>query len=280
MEQVGYGLVAVLVLVSAAFAIMKLRKRRQEVAMFDRERAQDAEARFRRFAKLFRIQARIWELVNDVLDHADIKVRDGAERDLSLVVGASLGKALKAFDGVHQLCMAGWGEDALIVLRANVNLLINLAYILRDPEPAERAADFIAFSATERAKYLKTAHDASPPWKSSMTEDEQKIRAKRWDSVRIKERSEQVPKFHYTMGYALYSSFEHSDAMALNDYIAEWNEIGLRINAGPSDKHVEVALGHNAMVLADILVLFCDYFKIERTDVAEEIKGLLEAMHE
>ncbi len=244
--------------------------------MFDAERTRDVEARFRRFQKLFQLQGNLWDLVNNLLDHAEVKLRDGDERDLSLLVGASFGKALKTFCGIHDLCLAGWGEDALILLRSNVNLLINLGYILGDADPVERAADFIAFSYAAHVKYLKRAHGVErPPWRSTMSDDELKMRAKRWDDVRISERAARIPKFHYTTGYAFYSSFEHSDAMALNAYIADWDEVGPRINAGPSDDHVAVALGHNATVLADVLLLYCRSFKIERPDIFEKIQTLL-----
>jgi hypothetical protein len=249
--------------------------------MFDPERIRDAEARYRRFPKLFKAQARLWDLVNVLLDQegAKFRVRDGAEHDLSLLVGASLGKAMKSFEAVHELCLKGWGEDALILLRSNVNLLINLGYILGDDEPVERATDFIAHSYRERVKYLKAAHDASPPWKSSLTEEESEDRAKRWDSVKIKERADRVPKFHYSQGYKLYSSIEHSDAVALNGYIAEWNEVGPRINAGPGDDYIEVALGHNVMVLADIVMLYLGYFKIDRPDLKQQLRDLVESIN-
>jgi hypothetical protein len=246
----------------------------------DPEREQDLRARWQRFEKLFRAEGRLWDLVNEIFDDASIKLRGADERDLSLLVGAALGKVLKTFDGVHDLCIKGWGEDALILLRSNVNMLIDLGYILRDPNPAERASDFIAFSAVERAKYLQNAHGAKPPWASMMTAAEQKMRADRWRSVNIKERAERVPKSHYTIGYAFYSSIEHSDAMALNGYIPKWDEEGPNINAGPNDDHVAVALGHNMMVLADVLTLFCDYYRIERPDVMARIKDLLEQFNE
>ena len=168
--------------------------------MFDAERTRDMEARFTRFQKLFQLQGNLWDLVNDLLNHTEVKHRKGDEHDLSLLVGASFGKALKTFYGINDLCLAGWGEDALVLLRSNVNLLINLSYILRDPQPIERAADFIAFSYTARVKYLKRAHGVEkPPWKSTtMSDDELKLRAKRWDDVRISERAARVPKFHYT----------------------------------------------------------------------------------
>ena len=44
-----------------------------------------------------------------------------------------------------------------------------------------------------------------------MSDAEETERAKRWASMSIKKRGDSVPKFHYTTGYALYSSFEHSD---------------------------------------------------------------------
>lgn len=251
--------------------------------MFDPERVKDAEARFRRFEKLFKVQSRLYDLANVVLDQEakKLKVRAADERDLSLLVYASLGKALKTCYAINELCLIGFGEDAVVLVRSNVNLLINLGYILGDPSPVERAADFIAYSYLERVRYLKVGHGVQkPPWKSLMDADELKMRAERWGNVSIRARAERVPGFHYMTGYAFYSSIEHSDAMALNAYIAEWDEVGPRINAGPSDDYVEVALGHSAMVLADILTLFCGYFKIERSDIFDQIKELLKTIDE
>src|SRR6266446_2840578 len=122
--------------------------------MFDAERTRDMEARFRRFQNVFQLQCHLWDLVNHLLEYAELKLRSGDERDLSLLVGASFGKVLKTFYGINDLCLSGWGEDALILLRSNVNLLINLGYILGDTEPVECAADFIAFSYAARVKYL------------------------------------------------------------------------------------------------------------------------------
>src|SRR5713226_5116717 len=113
--------------------------------MFDADREKDKAALFRRFHRLFKAQSELWDASNELLDHHPVKVRAGDEHDLSLFVAASLGKALKTFDGINQLCMAGWGEDALVLLRSSVNLLINLGFILGDPQPIERVADFIAY---------------------------------------------------------------------------------------------------------------------------------------
>jgi len=54
---------------------------------------------FGRFEKFFRVQVGMWELVNSLLDQETIKLRSGTDHDLSLLVGASLGKALKNVSG-------------------------------------------------------------------------------------------------------------------------------------------------------------------------------------
>jgi len=156
--------------------------------VFDADRLKDAAARSRRFEPLFRAQTEMWDLVGKILDDHEITLREGIEHDLSLVVGTSLTKALKTFVSIQDLCLLGADEDALILLRSNVNLLINLGYILTDSEPVERALDFIAYSYQKREKYLKTAHGVDKaPRKSAMSEEEQAARAKRWEPSQHRE---------------------------------------------------------------------------------------------
>jgi len=53
--------------------------------------------RYARFARLFRLQGDVGDLVNRVLDEegAKIKIRDGEDRLLSVIIGPLLGKAMK-----------------------------------------------------------------------------------------------------------------------------------------------------------------------------------------
>ncbi len=60
--------------------------------------------------------------------------------------------------------------------------------------------------------------------------------------------------------------------MALNAYIGEWNETGPRIESGPSDEYLGVALIHSFSVMADLLVAVVQYFSIDRPDVLEKLK--------
>jgi hypothetical protein len=236
---------------------------------------QDRSDRFKRFERLFHAQDTLGDLINDVLDnHEDqLKIREGEEHDLSLLTATSFGKGMKTYQAIVRLCLIGYGEDALVLLRSNINLLINVAYVLAAPNPIDRANDFVAYSYNERVKYLRIAHDVkTSPWKAKMSDEEFKRRAEAWESVSLSERARiSAASFHYDIGYRIYSSFEHSDAFALNDYIQDWNEKGPLIQSGASDNHIGIALVHSFGVMADLFMLVCRYFAILRPDIAEKL---------
>lgn len=226
---------------------------------------QSAGQRLKRFPGEYRaIEILIDSLNHIIQNHQEkrkLRTRE-PESDLDLVVATSFGKAGKTFQAINTLCAFGFGEDALILLRANINLMINLCYVLAD-DSLNRCADFIAYSHTEHAKYLKTAHDTVPAWYDTLDWDEIKRRAARWKSVRIKERAKRgIQRYHYEVGYAFYSSMDHSDASSLSRYIAPSDERGLKIDLGPADKYVGIALHHNFWVMANILFFFCSHFDI------------------
>lgn len=221
----------------------------------------DDPGRFQRFKREFRAQNLLGDLVNEILDrHVDkLRLKNGEERDLSLLISASFGKGLKTFQAINRLCALGFGEDAIILLRSNVNLLINTRYIVSDKKPVERAKEFIAYSIKERLKYLDLAHEGKrPTWAEKVDPKEIERDAARWNRTSIEARAQRITSFHYSQGYRLYSSIEHSDAMALNAYIGEWNETGPKIGSGASDKYLSVALVHSFGVMADPLLLRCN----------------------
>ena len=231
---------------------------------------QGAGERLKRFPEEYRAIEILIDSLNQIIQHhrEKRKVRtSGPERDLDLLVASSFGKAGKTFQGVNTLCAFGFGEDALILVRANINLMINLCYVLAD-DSLSRCADFVAYSHTEHAKYLKTAHDTVPAWYDTLDWDEIEKRDARWRSVSIKERAKRGrQKYHYEVGYAFYSSLDHSDAVSLSRYIAPSDERGLRIESGPADKYVGIALHHNFWVMANILFFFCSHFDIVDPDI-------------
>ena len=89
-----------------------------------------AAERHARFAPLFRLQSDVGDRVNRILDEeaAKLRVRAGEDHLLSSLMGPLLGKAMKNFQAITRLCVLGFGEDAAVLLRSNVNLLVNLVY--------------------------------------------------------------------------------------------------------------------------------------------------------
>jgi hypothetical protein len=158
--------------------------------------------RYYKFQRLFQGQNTLGDIINKILDeHANrFQVHKDEERDLSLLVPAAIGKGIKTFQAIARLCLLGYGEDALILLRSNINVLINIAYILADPHPTERVKDFLAFSYMERVKYLRLAHGVeTPPWDPPVAPDELKPRAETWGKVRLEQKAQGIPPLHYTL---------------------------------------------------------------------------------
>ena len=114
--------------------------------------------RYERFQQEFIAQTIIEDVLDEILDRhgSALKEREGEERDLSrLIFGFCFGKAHKTFQAIIRLCALGLGEDAAILLRSNINLLINIYFILKDINPIECSKAFIDYSTMERRKYFE-----------------------------------------------------------------------------------------------------------------------------
>ncbi len=233
-----------------------------------------AAERYHRFSRHFRLQGEVGDRVNQVLEEETdkIKIRDGEQRLLSMLMGPLLGKALKTYRAVERLCVLGFGEDAAVLLRSNVNLLANLAYIVTDETPDARAREFVADTWTRYVKFMKQAfgHEVDVADAPLPAADIPAL-AKAWNKTGIADRAKRLPDHHYRIGYKFYSGIEHSDALALFGYIGDWNEVGPRIESGPSDSHIDAVLMHNAEVMATVLDYSCRYWKIDRPDIFAEL---------
>jgi hypothetical protein len=236
-----------------------------------------ARERAQRFALHFKLVGDVGDAGNRLLDDEEDKMQErfGPDRPLSLLMGTSLGKAMKTFQAIERLCLLGYGEDAAVLLRTNVNLLINTAYIVTDEKPNDRAAEYIAdawrqFRTFMRKAYAKEVDPADLPFPlERLTE-----LSERWRAVSIETRAQRIPQHHYQTGYRFYSSIEHSDALAVGGYLGDHTETRQRIESGPSDSHIEVVLAHSADVMANILSYVCRYWKIERQDIFDDLGRL------
>ena len=244
--------------------------------------------RYERFKQEFTAQHVIDDVIDVLLErHGDALIpRGGEERDLSrLVAGFCFAKAHKTFQATQRLCALGFGEDAVLLLRSNINLLINMYFILKSDEPVERCEEFIAYSISERKRYLDEAHKGQQPqWMKRIGAeklDEMKLRGNKWKGVKINKRAESMGTgaclLHYRQGYRFYSSLEHADVMALVGYMDE-NETGLMLSSAVRDDYIGLVLVHNYLVMADLLVATINYFGVQCPDLVEKLSTTYKAL--
>lgn len=227
--------------------------------------------RYKRFERLFGAHNVLGDVVNRVLDQrGELPLHEG-EEDISRFIGAALGKALKTNQAIVRLCLLGYGEDAVVLLRTNVNLLIDAVYLLAE-DRTERFKNFLAHSYDERAKMFREGYAEPPPWPPPFG-DETKKRAKAWGTINARAAAlpENLRLLHYSQGYRLYSALEHSDAWGLSDYVTPPQESGWVAGSEEGDRHLDLVLAHAWRVLADLFSLFCQYFAIERSAAFAEL---------
>jgi hypothetical protein len=231
-------------------------------------------ARYGRLEDIFRAHDTLATLINRILDEegARMTVRDGREHLLSTFVSACLGRGMRDCEATSRLCLLGFGEQAMIVLRSTVNLLVNLNYILTDADPMDRLDEFLAFSHEQFVKFMLGGYGQKVDWEPDWTSEERARKVKAWKATGIGGRAKRLAKHHYEIGYRFYSSAEHADVLALLDRIDWDGEDGPRVSCGSSDQKIDVTLYHSFMVMAELLDLVCRYFNIKRPDVFNEIR--------
>lgn len=152
----------------------------------------DRATRIKKFSREFYANDTLIACMDKVVGkyNGKIKLRgDTAHKDLDLLISAMFGKAEKTYKAVSELCSLGFGEDALVLLRSNINLMINLYYIIAK-DSVERASACIAYGHREQAKYLKTGKRGMPRWMSRINWHEIDRIAARWKKVNIEARGQ------------------------------------------------------------------------------------------
>lgn len=159
--------------------------------------------------------------------------------------------------------------------------LVNLAFIVSDEAPDARARELLADTWVRHVKFTKQAYDEDVPEDGAPVPiAEIPALAGAWNKKGIADRAKKLPKHHYNIGYKFYSGIEHSDGIALAGYIGEWNEVGPRIESGPTDSHIKFVLMHNADVMVSVLEYACRYWQIDRPDIFSELKAAFTAYME
>ena len=147
----------------------------------------EAAARRARHQQLFEAIASLGRTIEEIwlANKGRIRVHGPAQRVLAVLSG----KATKTLDAIRILCESGFGQDAVILTRSLVNLVINVWYIGPASNPDEQALDYNASGWKAWHKFLRDfpGRRDPPPELPNFAEIEE--RAKRWDDVSIFEKA-------------------------------------------------------------------------------------------
>lgn len=233
----------------------------------------EARDRMSRFAKAFggcdALESIIRELLPPSLCGASTSVARAA-------IATLFAKAAKSFNAVRVLAAFGYGEDALIVARALLNLSFAAGYICaKNGDPEERAFAWVANGYLAQRSFIE--QDLGLPLPDDIAHGVDWKRVEAYAGVRKTEPGKIEPVWPkrvkdiatgagmeelYSQAYRFMSSPEHSDAWGVNTYIRAWDESGLHLNINPSDERVSLSLEIAAQAMANAFIKFCDTFGI------------------
>lgn len=193
------------------------------------------------------------------------------ENDKDLLVLVSLAKAQKTHAALMLLAEQGYGEDAMVLCRSVLELLITVKYILADPtdqrvnryidhdwierkelyENLKERQEFSFLSGEEREKLendLQTGADSAHAKHAG-------YRAYQgWSDKNMAEMAAEVgEESNFKLCYQIQCGFSHSSSRSINEYVKKEDGIPA-FDAGPSDKYVTMVLAsafdfHKALCL-------------------------------
>jgi len=243
-----------------------------------------------RYKKYFNINNKIIKLVDRTLHSKIIKHENNP---LKMTAVYFVIKAIKTHMAILHLCSKGYGEDAAILIRSLLNLIINIFYIAsRDSE--NRARQFIAHAAFAKLESYNIYSKYPEILDKSKSFDINEIKkeaieaqnqygfefGKPWSKKTILQMAKDIdmhssPKNNnmeknYDVVYNYLSNFEHSNAISANSYITDRKK-GWDALTNPTDNLLPETLASDAGYFLTIFEKFCDIFKL---DAKKEIQTL------
>ena len=182
---------------------------------------------------------------------------------LAWVTAFLAGKATKTHEAATILAGLGFGQDAGLLVRSMLDLLVTLKWILQDPiVRAQMYVDYDAITRQRADRVVTSRPDllgtAGRPTAEELEATRAEIDARaaevkqkygydrrdRFSKKSIAEMAEEVGMTgDYDFAYRLLSNLEHSSARSSIAYLERDEKGRLSINLGPSDNYVPEVLG-------------------------------------
>jgi len=191
-------------------------------------------------------------------------------------------KAHKTQGAVLLLCENGLGQDAAMLMRSLIDILITLFYILDDPgdERMQRYFDYDWILRKKMFVYCKSRPELlalMPHDDVKIVEEQAKIAQQKygyernWSNKNIREMAEEIGRVDlYATVYSLQSQIIHTASRAMNEYIKKDGE-EYKINVGTSDSWIEETLVASFDCFYNIIFKCNELLQLGKTSQLERI---------
>ena len=212
----------------------------------------------------------------------------GPDRPEKPVIAFFTGKAYKTHKSILMLASEGFGEDAAILTRSLLNLVINALWLNQDWEA--RLPAFIEHDWVQRAKLgrkfianprllgadsderLVQIQNTQPQIEAEERRAKQRYKYKgsNWSSKTIRDMAKDVGLLDaYDTAYGLLSNLVHSNARSANDYVTESTE-GFNVDVEPNPNYVRESLLTAHHLLLRMVTLANDVLEL---GIVSEVEG-------
>ena len=189
------------------------------------------------------------------------------------------GKACKTHEATVMLAERGFGQDAGLLLRSLLDLVVNALWLAKDP--CQRMEMWLEFDWILRQRIPLSLEKAE---ENKETVDTIEIEARRvkekygykrgdtWSRKSIESMAREVGLGDlYKYAYRTLSNIEHSASRGFVSYHVDTPD-GIRINIGPGKEYVKEVLVTACDLLVDLLTLANDVLALDLNSVLEEAR--------
>lgn len=212
-----------------------------------------------------------YELLGE-LKGALLQARIDQDNAYAQLVSFFAGKACKTHKAIVILAERGYGQDAGILLRSLVDLVISAYWISKDPVP--RVERYMDYDWILRSKYENVGRSAdalarlTPEIRAKIAALDVEIKKKAqgakqkhrydrrgWSGTSIWDMAKEVGfQNYYNYAYRLLSDLEHSNSRSTTSYLEEVSG-AYQFNVGPGPQYVRVVLATAYHLLIDLFSL-------------------------
>jgi hypothetical protein len=228
----------------------------------------------------------IFDRYGDILEFANSLIKSSAsmldgENCNSLpraIAVYHFAKSLNYLEAIFILSSHGHAREAMVLLRSQLNLLINFKWLLVDgsEERMTRFADFEVIIKKKTMEAIKEFGSLPYDEKTFHIHDEEFERVKKkynltkpkdfyaWSGKTISQMANDVGMTtHYQIVYRKTSEFDHTGPASVRDYLDDTQPPKVIVKIGPKDEYIDFVLLSSLEYFIDTKIMTMELFSLE-----------------